>query len=95
MTAWANSHPGGSKILLKFHDKDATKAFEAAHHSAEAYAMLKDFCIDDSNELLPVSKRNTNNKPKQAVVDYVVSKKSCLQEKIRLVYTNIWGSFVC
>jgi len=34
---------------LKFHDKDATKAFEAAHHSAEAYAMLKDFCIDGDN----------------------------------------------
>jgi cytochrome b involved in lipid metabolism len=49
MTAWANSHPGGSKILLKFHNKDASKAFEAAHHSAEAYAMLKDFCIDNDN----------------------------------------------
>ena len=47
MTAWANSHPGGAKILLRFHDKNATKAFEAAHHSDEAYAMLEHFEIKE------------------------------------------------
>jgi cytochrome b involved in lipid metabolism len=47
MTTWANSHPGGSKILLKFHDKNATKAFEAAHHSDEAYAMLQQFEVKE------------------------------------------------
>lgn len=37
--------PGGAKILLKFHNRDASKAFEAAHHSVDAYAMLKDFLV--------------------------------------------------
>ena len=45
LTAWAKAHPGGEKILLKFHNKDATKAFHAAGHSKEAIAMLKDFAI--------------------------------------------------
>ena len=47
MTAWANSHPGGAKILLRFHDRNATKAFEAAHHSDEAYAMLRHFEVKE------------------------------------------------
>jgi cytochrome b involved in lipid metabolism len=45
LTAWAKAHPGGEKILLKFHDKDASKAFHAAGHSKKAYEMLKDFAI--------------------------------------------------
>ena len=47
LTAWANAHPGGANVLLKLHGRDATKAFEGAHHSAAAYAMLKDFCIEE------------------------------------------------
>ncbi|KAG7354151.1 cytochrome b5-like heme/steroid binding domain containing protein [Nitzschia inconspicua] len=53
MTAWANSHPGGAKVLERFHDKDASKAFEAAHHSPEAYAMLKDFLVTENVEDKP------------------------------------------
>jgi hypothetical protein len=51
MTAWAQSHPGGSKILLKFHNRDATKAFQVVHHSDRAYAMLQEFLVvpDDEN----------------------------------------------
>lgn len=47
LTAWANAHPGGPGILKRFNGRDASKAFEAAHHSAEAYAMLKDFRIEE------------------------------------------------
>ncbi|KAL3895465.1 MAG: hypothetical protein SGARI_007440, partial [Bacillariaceae sp.] len=54
MTAWANSHPGGPKILLRFHDKNATKAFEAAHHSDEAYAMLKHFEVKEEQTQITV-----------------------------------------
>lgn len=46
LTAWAKAHPGGSKVLLHFHGKNATQAFAKAHHSAAAYAMLEDFAID-------------------------------------------------
>ena len=38
---------GGAKILQKFHNRDASKGFEAAHHSADAYAMLKDFLVEE------------------------------------------------
>lgn len=47
VTAWAKAHPAGEKILLRFHDKDATKAFHAAGHSRKAVEMLKGFAITD------------------------------------------------
>jgi Cytochrome b5-like Heme/Steroid binding domain len=49
LTAWANAHPGGVKVLQKFHKSqaDATKAFEAAHHSQAAYDMLREFAVVD------------------------------------------------
>ena len=43
MTAWVKAHPGGEKVLHKFHNKDASKAFHAAAHSTAAYAMLREF----------------------------------------------------
>jgi Cytochrome b5-like Heme/Steroid binding domain len=45
VTAWANAHPGGSAILHKFHRRDASKAFAAAHHSSEAYHLLSRFLV--------------------------------------------------
>ena len=48
LTAWAQAHPGGVNVLHKFHGKSdaaTTRAFEAAHHSAAAVDMLKDFYI--------------------------------------------------
>ena len=51
MTAWAKAHPGGVKILMKFHNKDATKAFHAADHSKMAYEMLHQFAILESTDL--------------------------------------------
>lgn len=48
LTAWAKAHPAGEKILLKFHGKDATKAFHAAGHSKRAVEMLKDFAITEA-----------------------------------------------
>jgi cytochrome b involved in lipid metabolism len=47
MTAWAKAHPGGSQILAKFHNKDATKAFYATGHSHRAIEMLDEFLIDE------------------------------------------------
>lgn len=49
LTAWAKAHPAGEKILLRFHGKDATKAFHAAGHSKKAYEMLKDFAVQPSS----------------------------------------------
>jgi hypothetical protein len=43
LSKWAKAHPGGVKVLQKFHNKDATRAFDAAGHSHAAYEMLKDF----------------------------------------------------
>ena len=44
----AKAHPGGEKILQKLHNRDATRAFAAAHHSAQAVAMLQDFRMPSS-----------------------------------------------
>lgn len=49
LTAWAKAHPGGINVLHKFHNKDASKAFHAAAHSAHAYAMLKDFVVVENH----------------------------------------------
>ena len=45
ITQWAKAHPGGVNILRRFHNKDASKPFHAADHSAHAYAILKDFPV--------------------------------------------------
>ncbi len=45
----AKAHPGGVKILQKFHNKDASKAFHSAGHSKAAYEMLKHFEIAGTN----------------------------------------------
>jgi len=45
VAAWAKAHPAGDRILHKFHNKDASKAFEAAAHSHRAYEMLEQFKI--------------------------------------------------
>ena len=50
LTAWAKAHPGGVKVLQKFHSKDATRAFDAAGHSHAAYEMLKDFEVASSDD---------------------------------------------
>ena len=51
LSAWAKAHPGGVKVLQRFHGKDATKAFDGAGHSRAAYEMLKDFeVITDSHD---------------------------------------------
>eukprot|EP00532_Pseudo-nitzschia_australis_P015093 CAMPEP_0168275650 /NCGR_PEP_ID=MMETSP0141_2-20121125/18017_1 /TAXON_ID=44445 /ORGANISM="Pseudo-nitzschia australis, Strain 10249 10 AB" /LENGTH=49 /DNA_ID= /DNA_START= /DNA_END= /DNA_ORIENTATION= len=49
MTAWANAHPGGKAVLMKFHGKDATKAFAAAGHSQHALDMLNEFAVQEKS----------------------------------------------
>ena len=57
ITAWAKAHPGGVNVLRRFHNKDASKAFHAADHSTNAYAMLKDFAISSGASTCPVMKK--------------------------------------
>jgi cytochrome b involved in lipid metabolism len=47
LQAFAKAHPGGSAVLKKFHNKDATKAFELAEHSDKARQLLKMYEIKD------------------------------------------------
>ena len=51
----AQAHPGGVKVLEKFHNRDASQAFHAAHHSARAIAMLEQFAI--AGPAVPSSRR--------------------------------------
>ncbi|KAJ1634833.1 hypothetical protein T492DRAFT_1133529 [Pavlovales sp. CCMP2436] len=44
-TSWAREHPGGASVLRRQHGKDATAAFEGAHHSKEAVALLQRFLV--------------------------------------------------
>jgi cytochrome b involved in lipid metabolism len=79
LTAWANAHPGGARILQKFHDKDASKAFGAAHHSASAYDMLKDFRID---ETAPVIEAGVATLRTTVVEPTKISLRSRLRQKL-------------
>jgi cytochrome b involved in lipid metabolism len=47
VTEYANSHPGGKKILQKYNRKDATKAFNQikGHCDGYVYGLLDEFCI--------------------------------------------------
>jgi Cytochrome b5-like Heme/Steroid binding domain len=47
LTKWAKAHPGGVEALAKFRGRDATRAFEGAHHSAHAHALLDKFLVVD------------------------------------------------
>lgn len=62
LTAWGNAHPGGGKVLQKFHNRDASKAFEAVGHSAEAYNMLKEFYIDGSSKVEAIANKRSMEK---------------------------------
>jgi cytochrome b involved in lipid metabolism len=83
LTAWANAHPGGARILQKFNDKDASKAFEAAHHSISAYDMLKDFRIDEEAAPALVEAGITTNLIRTAFVEPTkISLRSRLRHKL-------------
>mmetsp|Transcript_6346 Transcript_6346/g.12315 ORF Transcript_6346/g.12315 Transcript_6346/m.12315 type:complete len:420 (-) Transcript_6346:1820-3079(-) len=48
VTHWAKAHPGGLRILQKFHGRDATRAFTTVGHSDEARALLQTFVVADT-----------------------------------------------
>lgn len=48
LTQWARAHPGGVRVLQKFHQRDATRAFMAVGHSDEARALLETFVVVDT-----------------------------------------------
>ena len=47
VTEFASEHPGGRKVLEKFKDKDATKAFNLikGHNESVVLDLLEKFCI--------------------------------------------------
>jgi cytochrome b involved in lipid metabolism len=47
VTEYAKIHPGGKKILQKYNNKDATKAFNEVKGHSDGYALslLDEFCI--------------------------------------------------
>jgi len=47
VTTYAEQHPGGKKILQKYNNKDATKAFNEIKGHGDGYALglLDEFCI--------------------------------------------------
>lgn len=49
VTKWSRYHPGGTKVLRIFENRDATMQFEAAH-SQEAKKKLK-VMLDNSEEV--------------------------------------------
>ncbi len=62
MTSWANAHPGGSSILMRFNNKNATQAFYASGHSQHAIDMLQEFLIND-NDIEPLYPENLGRSP--------------------------------
>jgi hypothetical protein len=82
----AKALPGGVKILQRFNDKDATKAFHAAQHSAAAYEMLKDFATEED---LPVRMKAV--KASTITISSPTKKVPRFSpEKTPLVFTSIW-----
>jgi cytochrome b involved in lipid metabolism len=50
VTKWAKAHPGGFEALARFKGRDATRAFEAVHHSAHARTLLERFAIGSKSD---------------------------------------------
>lgn len=55
VTEYADSHPGGRKLLENFHMKDATDAFNevAGHSDGFAVALLDRLCIGRVGAVVP------------------------------------------
>lgn len=47
VTEYSNKHPGGHQILIKYHLKDATEAFNEIRGHVEAYHFMDDFEVKD------------------------------------------------
>eukprot|EP00249_Psilotum_nudum_P004012 c17533_g1_i1 orf=173-580(+) len=47
VTRFLEEHPGGDDVLLSSTGKDATDDFEDVGHSADARALMQEFCIGD------------------------------------------------
>lgn len=47
LQAFAKAHPGGSAVLKRFHNKDATAAFEMADHSNKARQLLATYEVQE------------------------------------------------
>ena len=45
VSSWARAHPGGEAILRRFHNRDATHAFDAVGHSESARTTLQNFAL--------------------------------------------------
>ena len=45
MTSYLDDHPGGSELMMQHAGKDASLAFEAMFHSANARTKLDQFCV--------------------------------------------------
>ena len=77
MTAWASAHPGGKSILMKFHGKDATKAFAAAGHSHHAFDMLNEFAMKEEK---PPTETNPSTSKSSDRFDYVATSTESISE---------------
>ena len=52
LTEYANSHPGGVKLLKKFHNKDATEEFNRIKGHSDGYALglMEKYCLGPVEE---------------------------------------------
>lgn len=56
VTSYVREHPGGAAVLRKYHGKNATRAFEAARHSPQAYELVRRWTADS----MPVESRGAS-----------------------------------
>jgi cytochrome b involved in lipid metabolism len=57
VSSWARAHPGGEAILKRFHNRDASRAFDAVGHSEAAKALLQKFAIKYQENHPPPSEK--------------------------------------
>ena len=55
LTRYADEHPGGKKILLRYDGKDATAAFNRVRGHSDSYVigLLDELCIGKSEKIEP------------------------------------------
>mmetsp|Transcript_8392 Transcript_8392/g.27853 ORF Transcript_8392/g.27853 Transcript_8392/m.27853 type:complete len:92 (+) Transcript_8392:1068-1343(+) len=51
LTSYLGHHPGGSSVIQRLAGRDATRAYERAHHSRGADMKLADFTIGRLSDL--------------------------------------------
>jgi hypothetical protein len=99
VTEFVKQHPGGEQVLAKYHQQDATKAFERVGHSPQALEWLRTLpqgsldAIQETTKELVVDPVHDFGEKAQNGMDFVWYTVSALCGAFAVAFTSMASSF--